>query len=131
MRIVQIGPFPVDASLIRGGVEASVFGLALEQAKTSKVYVIDFPRLDIADSVEEFNGMRIYRFHNPGTHQKDCQKRIKCIVEIIEGIKPDICHIHGTGVFSWALFKGLRRASVPLILTVHGLIHVEKKKALF
>ena len=130
MKIVQIGAFPVDTSLIRGGVEASVFGLALEQAKTSKVYVIDCPRLDIADSVEEFNGMLIYRFHNPGTHQKDSQKRIKRIVEIIEEIKPDICHIHGTSVFSWALFKGLKRASVPVILTVHGLIYVEKKKAL-
>ena len=130
MRIVQIGAFPVDPTLIRGGVEASVYGLAFEQSKTSIVYVIDFPRLEIEDSVEDFGGMRIYRLHNPGPHQKDARKRIKSIAEIVSTINPDICHIHGTGVFSWALYTCLKKASIPLILTVHGLINVEKKKAL-
>lgn len=130
MRIVQIGAFPVDTSLIRGGVESSVYGLAREQAKTSEVYVVDFPRMGIEDAVEECEGMVVYRLHNPGPHQKDSRERIRAIVEIVSGLKPDMCHIHGTGLFSWALYKRLKKASLPLILTVHGLIGVEKKKAL-
>lgn len=129
MRIVQIGPFPIDRLLIRGGVEASVYGLATEQAKTSSVYVIDIPRLESKDSIENSDGLTVYRFHNPGTHQKDSIRRIKDIAEIVHGIKPDICHVHGTGVFSYALIKELK-ASVPLMLTVHGLLGIEKKKAL-
>lgn len=130
MRIVQIGAFPVDTSLIRGGVEASVYGLAREQAKSSAVYVIDVPRMDLGDSVEEVDGMTVYRLHNPGSHQKDAQKRVKRIVEIVSDIKPDMCHIHGTGIFSLALYRGLKKTAIPIILTVHGLIRVEKKKAL-
>lgn len=129
MRIVQIGPFPIDRSLIRGGVEASVFGLATEQAKTSSVFVVDIPRLGGEDSIEKGDNLTVYRFHNPGSHQKDAIKRIKDILEIVLGIKPDICHIHGTGVFSYALFKELK-TSIPIMLTVHGLLGVEKRKAL-
>lgn len=129
MRIVQIGPFPIDRLLIRGGVEASVYGLATEQAKTSCVFVMDIPRLEGEDSMEKSDGLTVYRFHNPGTHQKDSIKRIKDIAGIVQEIKPDICHIHGTGVFSYALYKELK-ASSPIMLTVHGLLGVEKKKAL-
>lgn len=129
MRIVQVGPFPIDRLLIRGGVEASVYGLATEQAKISTVYVIDIPRLEAKDSIENSDGLTVYRFHNPGTHQKDSIRRIKDIAEIVQGIKPDICHVHGTGVFSYALFKELK-SSIPIMLTVHGLLGVEKKKAL-
>lgn len=129
MRIVQIGPFPIDRSLIRGGVEASVFGLALEQAKTSSVFVIDIPRLGVGDSIEDYDGLTVYRFHNPGPHQKDSVRRIADIVEIVQAIKPNVCHIHGTGVFSYALYKEIK-AFCPMMLTVHGLLGVEKKKAL-
>lgn len=130
MRIVQIGPFPLEKSLIRGGVEASVFGLSIEQAKSSTVHVIDFPRMNIKDSVEELELLTVHRFINPGPHQKDSTQRVKGIVNVIIGLKPDICHLHGTGVFSWALYKELRKASIPTISTVHGLVSVEKKKAL-
>jgi glycosyltransferase involved in cell wall biosynthesis len=130
MRIVQIGPFPVDRSLIRGGVESSVYGLAQEQAKTSSVFVIDVPRLDIKDSVEEYERLTVYRFRNPGPHQKDSKRRVKSIIKVISGIRPEICHIHGTGEFSRAVWIALKEAGFPLMLTVHGLVGVEKKKAL-
>ncbi len=74
--------------------------------------------------------MTVHRFFNPGPHQKDSVKRIKDIVRVISNIKPDICHIHGTGVFSWAIYKELEHKSIPTISTVHGLVGVEKRKAL-
>ena len=58
MKIIQIGSFPIDASSIKGGVEASVYGLTIEQAKNHQLFVIDTPRREIdKDFTEEINGI--------------------------------------------------------------------------
>lgn len=129
MRIVQVGPYPLDASIIRGGVESSVYGLAQEQAKTDDVFVIDVPRIGSEDSVEVIDSLTIYRFRNEGRHHKDAVKRLNDVCTIIRQIKPDIVHIHGTSVFSWRVSQVLLSNGLSLVLTVHGLIGVEKKKA--
>lgn len=129
MTIIQIGPYPTDSSLIRGGVEASVYGLATEQCKSSKVYVIDIPRLDSNDTSDEISGITVFRFHNPGPHQKDSRKRVDDILRLIRDLEPDICHVHGTGFFSWEIIQKLHKHAIPTILTVHGLAGVEKRKA--
>lgn len=130
MRIVQIGPYPLDASLIRGGVESSVYGLAQEQAKNNEVFVIDVPRIGGEDFVESIGSLIIYRFRNGGRHQSDAVKRLSDISAIIERIRPDIVHIHGTSVFSWNLSQVLSSKSISFVLTVHGLVGVEKRKAM-
>lgn len=130
MTILQTGPYPLDSSLIKGGVEASVFGLVSEQSKTSKVIVIDVPRLGGSDAIEEDDAVTVYRFRNPGPHQKDAVRRVDDIARLILEIAPSVCHIHGTGAFSYALVRSLRSHSTPIILTVHGLATVEKKNAL-
>lgn len=130
MRIVQIGPYPINENLIQGGVEASVYGLSHEQSKASDVFILDIPRLGIEDKTEVTERTTIFRFHNPGPHIRDASKRVQDILQIIKEIKPDVCHLHGTGKFSWAMIKAIRSLSIPIALTVHGLIHVEKKNAL-
>ena len=129
MTILQIGPFPLDSTLIKGGVEASVFGIVSEQSKTFRVVVIDIPRLGGSDAIEE-DAVTVYRFNNPGPHQKDAVKRVDDITKVILEVAPSICHIHGTGVFSYALIRSLRSHSIPIILTVHGLATVEKRNTL-
>lgn len=130
MRIVQVGPYPIDSSIIRGGVESSVFGLVQEQAKKNDVFVMDIPRLSGADGIEHFESLTVYRFSNHGKHQKDAVDRVKDVCQIITGLKPTICHIHSTSVFSWRLYRALSRRGVPIIVTVHGLSIIEKKKEL-
>ena len=130
MRIVQIGPYPIDPSVIRGGVESSVFGLVQEQAKTNDVFVMDIPRISGTDRIERFGNLTVYRFSNHGKHQQDAVDRVKDICPIITGLKPTICHIHSTSVFSWRLYRALSRMGVPAIVTVHGLSIIEKKKEL-
>jgi len=44
MRIVQVGSYPLDITHINGGVEASVYGISMEQAKSHRVFVFDVPR---------------------------------------------------------------------------------------
>ena len=130
MIIVQIGPFPLDTSILQGGVEASVFGLSKELAIANSVYVMDIPRMNVNDRSEEIDGLKVFRFKNSGRHQISALSRIDHIVAIVFDLNPDICHIHGTSAFSQRLFLALKQRSVPCILTVHGLVHEEKKKLL-
>lgn len=130
MKIVIIGPYPLDETIIRGGVESSVYGLVIELAKEHQVYVMDFPRQGIADSIEDHNTHKVYRFHNGGAHQKDIIRRINDIVSVIKSLSADICHIHGTNVFSSRLFDRLENMGTPTLVTVHGLLHVEKQNSL-
>lgn len=130
MKIVIIGPYPLDETIIRGGVESSVFGLATELAKEHQVYVMDSPRQGIADSIENHDTHIVYRFHNGGAHQKDIIRRINDIVTAIKSLNADICHIHGTNVFSSRMFDRLENMGIPALVTVHGLLHVEKHNSL-
>ena len=130
MRIIQIGQFPLSGSIASGGVEASIYGLAREQAKSHSVVVIDIPRIDGKDAIEEIDGLSVYRFCNPGKHNKDAVKRINDIIGKVLAFEPTICHVHGTGIFSCEIFNALKKQGIPLMLTVHGLVKEEKRKAL-
>jgi len=130
MKIIQIGPYPLSEAMSRGGVEASVYGLSSALGLKNKVCVMDMPRMDVTDCCEEKNGYKVYRFKNLGNHVVDSVKRIPDIIKTIQEIGCDICHIHGTSVFSWKMYRELKRAGIPAIVTVHGLVGVEKKNAL-
>lgn len=130
MNIVQVGPFPLSADCIRGGVESSVFGLAKELAMSHVVDVFDFPRIGGKDSVELQGSLTIHRYNNPGKYNQDAIKRGKEMLRDIVALHPDIVHIHGTGGISGALYNAVKVYGIPALLTVHGLLHVEKKNAL-
>lgn len=130
MKIVQIGPYPISETIVKGGVEASVSGISRALAVRHDVYVLDFPRIGMTDSQEKRHGISIYRFRNPGRHVIDSAKRISDMMDIIRSIKPDICHIHGTSRFCRRLFQELKKAGFAVVLTVHGLVSVEKKNRL-
>ena len=130
LKIVQIGPYPISDQMISGGIEASVYGLANEQSKTQAVFVFDFPRKNIEDFVENKDNLTVFRYKNTGSHNKDAVRRIPEIVEKIMQLNPSVCHIHGTGIFSCMIFEALKQKGVPLMLTVHGLVKEEKRKAL-
>jgi glycosyltransferase involved in cell wall biosynthesis len=130
MRIIQFGPYPVVNSIIRGGVESSVYGLANELAKTHQIFVFDFPRQGILDSVEEDDNLMVYRFTNFGLHQQDAARRIPELIALVERLNVDVCHIHGTGVLSSLLYRSLKAIGVPTLVTVHGLVYIEKLKSI-
>ena len=52
MKIVQIGPYPISETIVKGGVEASVSGISRALAVRHDVYVLDFPRIGMTDSQE-------------------------------------------------------------------------------
>ena len=128
MKIIQIGSFPINSSSIQGGVEASVYGLALEQVKSNEVVVIDFPRSEVKeDFIEKFDNLDAYRFKAITGTNYTSLLRIPKIVCLIRSLKVDICHIHTTSLFSLVLYVFLRLIGIKAIVTIHGLAHKEKQ----
>lgn len=130
MKIVLIGSYPLNSACINGGVEASVYGLVHELGKKHNVVVFDLPRKK-GNNLRENNGnIVIVRSSN------NCKTNIEgslCFYSLFKQIlveNPEVCHIHGTGMFTYFIFKKLKKHRIPVLLTVHGLVHVEKKKAL-
>lgn len=129
MRIVQVGPFPTDINCIKGGVESSVYGLAIALSQEHEVIVIDVPRLGYKDTKEQIGNVTILRYANTGKYNQDAIKRDKDIVNDIKALHPDVVHIHGTGAISATLYYKLKD-QFKVLLTVHGILHVEKTNSL-
>lgn len=131
MKIVQIGPFPENVNLIKGGVEASVFGLSNELAKSNEVFVIDNPNENYSnDLIQKINDVNVYRFYKKGISNVQSLKRLFAILKTVKNIHPEICHLHGSGYFVLLIAVFLKFLGFKYILTIHGLIHVEKKNIL-
>lgn len=130
MKIAQIGSYPVSADCIRGGVEASVYGLAQELVQSHDVVCFDLPRMEAETSVAMDGAVRVYRYKNIGKHQKDMIDCLNRLLSDIQGECPDVCHIHGTGLLAQKLYRSLRNQGYRLMLTVHGLGYIEKKNQL-
>lgn len=129
-RIVQIGAYPIDPNKVFGGVEASVFGLAQAQSAVAEVHVFDSPRMSGVCGIEQFGRVVAHRFNNPSQRQLATVSQVKEIAEEIVSLHPDVCHIHGTGAFSWLMYRALSRKRMNVVVTVHGLARVEKRNAL-
>lgn len=130
MSVVQIGTYPISPDCIHGGVEASVYGLVQELAKTHTVDVFDIPRIGEKDRVERYGNLTIHRYANPGTHNKDAVLRLQEMVRNIVAHGPEVCHVHGTGAFSKNIYIALQQHGIKMMLTVHGILREEKKQAL-
>lgn len=130
MIIVQIGPYPISKDCIRGGVESSVYGVAHALATQHHVYAIDLPRIGEVDRTEQNEQISVYRFVNNTKYNQGAVKRVNDIVNIVCSLSPDVVHIHGTGLISFQLYRALQKRGIKLMLTVHGLLHVEKTNAL-
>lgn len=130
MNIVQFGPYPLDSNCIRGGVESSVFGLTNALALNHEVDVFDIPRIDGKDIGERVGNIQIHRYLNHGTHNQDAVQRVDEILRDIIALHPDIVHVHGTGEISAIVYRALKDYGIKVLLTIHGLLHVEKKNQL-
>lgn len=129
-RVVQIGPYPESPDLIKGGIEASVYGLSQQQSQTMEVHAFDVPRIGGVSKVESDGGVTVHRFGNDGKNQVMSALRIEAMAKEIAELKPDVCHIHGTNLFSWLMYRKLRRKHQRMAVTVHGLVRVEKRNLL-
>jgi glycosyltransferase involved in cell wall biosynthesis len=130
MKIIQIGSFPVNSKKIQGGVEASVYGLAMVQARSEEIIIIDVPRTDLnKDDIEKLGSIKVFRFSARSGTNYTSLFRVPKIVSIIRSLQADICHIHTTSLFSFVLYVFLRLLGIKIVVTIHGLAHKEKQNA--
>lgn len=130
VRVVHIGQFPLDKGHIRGGIEASIYGLAKVQCATNEVHAFDIPRIGGDASVENIESIIVHRFSNPDGRQFAASRQVPLMVKEIVALRPDVCHIHGTSLFAWRMYKELGKQRVNVVVTIHGLVLVEKRNAL-
>ncbi len=131
MNIVQVGNYPLSADCIRGGVESSVYGLTQALVRAGHtVDVFDFPRIGGKDNSDRNDLLTIHRYANNGKHNEDAMLRGKEMFRDIVALHPDVVHVHGTGKLSGAIYQAVQNYGIPVVLTVHGLLHEEKKQAL-
>ena len=131
MNIIQVGSYPLSADCIHGGVESSVYGLTQALVRAGHVVdVFDYPLIGGRDASERNGLLTIHRYANTGTHNEDAMQRGKEIFRDIVALHPDAVHVHGTGKLSGAIYQAVQNYGIPVVLTVHGLLHEEKKQAL-
>ncbi|MEI7668873.1 MAG: glycosyltransferase family 4 protein [Pseudomonadota bacterium] len=125
MKIVVIGTFPEDISFIKGGVEASVYGLAKTLKDKLSVKVISIPsrasestkiKSDIIDGIN-VDYLSTKKFLALGI------LHIPFILKNID--KTDIVHIHATGLLQFLLLLILRIKGINNVWTLHGITEKE------
>ena len=123
--IIIIGAFPEDISLIKGGVQASVYGLAVslrQRNDIENIEVISLPgkasdkksqEKTIADIKVNYLETRFFLalgiLHLPR------------ILSLITKYKSPIIHIHGTGFLQLALLGVLLLQKAKIVWTLHGI----------
>lgn len=129
MRIIQIGNYPTDITVIRGGVEASVYGLVNGLAKQNDVEVISTPdRIIPADKIDVFENIRVHYLSNPYHFHLLNFFRIGTICSIIQQFKANVVHIHSSSFLCLLLILFLRLKKIDSVVTIHGVFHIEMWK---
>jgi glycosyltransferase involved in cell wall biosynthesis len=128
MKIIQAGIYPIDYSIIKGGIQASIFGLSKELAKTNEITVIAYPKKEIVQdyTIKDNNGINIYYLRNFFQFQVMGILRISKFVAILNKVKSDVVHIHDSSIFSLFLIMYLMAKRKKFILTEHGILHIEQ-----
>jgi glycosyltransferase involved in cell wall biosynthesis len=132
MKIIQAGHYPVDYSIIKGGVQASVFGLAKELAKNNEVTVIAYPKKEIVQdyTIKDDDGINIHYLKNSFKFQIMGALRISKFATILNSVESDVIHVHESSIFSLLLIIYLIAKRKKFVLTEHGIVHVDLRQQL-
>lgn len=128
--ILQIGAFPHDEHFIKGGVEASIYGLSktlLARHDVRTVQAVSVPDPHIAsDTHKTVDGIPVWFPKAPGKGNISGLKRLPDILRHIRAINPDVIHLHGGTPVVFALLSYLRaRSGIPIVYTLHGILAKE------
>lgn len=129
MKIVQIGDYPENEEIIKGGVQSSVHGLVKELIlKKHSVRVISLPNINVLkDNYVRKDRLEIFHFSNKYRCNFLSFFRIRSLLKKIKNYDPDVCHFHGTSLVVLLIYLFLRLARIQSLITVHGLVHIEQK----
>ena len=133
MRIVIIGAFPEEVRFIKGGVQASVYGLAktLHSLYSADVEIVSLP-LRAASSLKRsenaVDGIRVTYLH-AFRFLVTAIVHLPFILRRIHSTTDSIVHIHGTGLLQCVLLIWLRVTKTSTTWTLHGILAKETWQA--
>jgi glycosyltransferase involved in cell wall biosynthesis len=128
VKIIQVGNYPVNYSIIKGGVQSSIFGITMELAKNNEVSVISYPKKEIGQdySMKDDSGVIIHYLKNPYKFHVMSIIRLPKFIAILNKMKGNIVHIHESSIFSLFLILYLVLSKKNFVLTEHGILFVEQ-----
>ena len=129
MRVLLVGPYPLDSAEVGGGVETSfaylVSGLA--ELPGLELHVVSFVR-GLNHAVRRTVGA-VQVDHLPGSPRlgyltRHARER-KSLREVIRTRRPDVVHAQETGSSGYVCLRSAQ--GVPVLVTVHGIAREEVK----
>lgn len=127
--IVVVGPYPEDESIIRGGVQASVYGLAVtltQRSDVRSVIVMSTPVDGNSASKRLCRGnLTVVFLDLPWRFMSSSVLHFRRILREAAALQNPIFHIHGTGLLSAVLCVALSFKRLPYVFTLHGLAEKE------
>lgn len=133
VEIVIVGPFPDDPTRMKGGVQASVYGLARslqESREVESVRVVGIPIKESGSAGRRVvDGLSIDYLTMPMRYMASAVVHVPRIAASILGRRNVIAHIHGTGLVQAALSFCLWLGRRHFVWTLHGITELETLKA--
>jgi glycosyltransferase involved in cell wall biosynthesis len=128
--VIMIGPFPEDPAFIKGGVQASVYGLSkalLLQPGIRSVQVVASPIKATTEPVRmaTVEGLKVTYLNAPYRFLVSSIVHLPHVLRLVKGCTRPVVHIHGTGLFQFALLASLRLLRVGCVWTLHGITEKE------
>jgi glycosyltransferase involved in cell wall biosynthesis len=129
MRVVLVGPYPLDPTRFGGGVETSFFNLVegLSSFADIEAHVVTFVRgarqvhrIDTGTvSVLYLPGRA--RFNNVTLYRSD-RRRLE---RVLERLEPDVVHAQDAVGYGYVALRAAR--GVPVVVSIHGIVREEPK----
>ena len=131
--VVMVGPFPADATRIEGGVQASLYGLAValrDHPGIGPVRVVATPNRP-ADGLRraEIDGIDVIFLDTPARFQVSAVLRLPAVFAEIRRARRPVVHLHGTGLVQSAVLIAARLRRIPVVWTMHGITEKEMTEA--
>lgn len=129
MKVLILGNFPESAQFIKGGVQASVYGLAVSLAQLSTVEEIrgvSLPSKDETQDHEEIiGGIPVLFLSTPFSSLASGIFRLSVLCKHGLGGRDTIHHLHGTGLVVTLMIVIYRLTRRPFVWTIHGIVEKE------
>src|SRR4051794_25955615 len=129
--VIMVGPFPQDLAFIKGGVQASVYGLSQALIKREDIGSVKGLSLPIkADSPSatergKIGAVDVTYLIAPLKYQASSVLRLPVVMKLIRETENPVVHVHGSGLFQAALLAILRARRIPFVWTLHGIAEKE------
>jgi glycosyltransferase involved in cell wall biosynthesis len=131
LSVVLIGPYPRDPQRIRGGVQASVYGLA--RALSACPNVMRVTVVAVPESKEDagvryslvHGGVEVIYLSRPFRFQASGVLHAFRVARVIAAQCATITHVHGTGLLQFAVLGLLRLRRSAAVWTLHGITEKE------